>query len=452
MLCRCQHCGKQFEAKRSTARFCSEACKKASQRKGNARIRLTPQQRQAGSSFVAWLVTTVKRSGSLAVLPAPTNQAGWNDLYRLYAKSQCFNYSLPEGESVHLSHYCPASNRGALTASNIGVWPAAVNLQHGDKGMPYGVQIPLDTFRKGSVEGMTTGHIRNAILKRHGDNLSKLKTLRGTDLKSLPLTPVTQAIKQLIRLTGRSFDSLISLSRKALNELFEQYDIDPALDAILTRLPLDRTDSTPADQQTLKELAMTVTKRPLSDFTDMTKTEIIQLLKRHNVTKGMVKTVPLFHDTLGNVHRQEALHQLKQFATRTNPKSAQAVADLKQFADLADRATTDTFNAWLECGSLAITGRADTALMKLKRLIAQRDIEPAAPSNYVDADPDSCLQLDDGTIIFEVIDGRPSSDLTSDQLYSWYATSRHYDRRSSVTGAAIRQLYDEDLSNALQAA
>lgn len=435
MLCTCSHCSKQFEAQRRTAKFCSDACKKAAQRKGTQRVRLTSKQKLQGSSFLQFLVSHVKRSGSLAVLPAPNNQQGWNDLYAIHAKAQMFNYALPEGESVHVSHYCPVSSGGMLVAQNLGLWPATLNQSFSTQHMPFGYRVTPTEKRRYACTDWPTAKIRTAILTRYGDTIANVT-------KALPLTTITKAIKRLMTLTGKSFDSLFSMKRSDLDALFQKHDIDPHLDAILNRFTSDE----------LRDILMTETKRPPTDFTDMSKQELLTLLKAHNVTKGMVKPA-VFQKTLSDVFRDECFHQLSIYEAKpaAGEKGRQAITDLRTFADMAKRVPTDArLDPWLECGNFAVTGRADVAIQKLNRLLAARDIELTTSTS--DIDPDAALELDDGTVIFEAIDRRTADELTSDQLYSWYVTTPHYDRKTSVTGSFIRTLYNEAHTNDLPTA
>lgn len=438
MLSTCSHCGKRFEAQRRTAKFCTPACNKASQRKGSKRVRLTSKQKLQGSSFLQFLVSHVKRSGSLAVLPAPNNQKGWNDLYAIHAKAQMYNYALQEGQSVHVSHYCPVSSGGMLMAQNLGLWPATLNQSFSSQHMPFGYRVTPTEKRRYTCTDWPTAKIRIAILSRYGDTITNVT-------KALPLTPITKAIKRLMTLTGKSFDSLFSMKRSDLDTLFQKHDIDPLLDATLSRFTSDE----------LRDILMTETKRPLTDLTDMTKQELLTLLKAHNVTKGMVKPA-VFQKTLSDVFRDECFHQLSIYEVKlvAGEKGHTAIADLRTFAEMAKRVPPDAhLDPWLECGNFAVTGRADVAIQKLNRLLALRDIELTTPTtSFPDADPDAALELDDGTVIFEAINGHTADQLTSDQLYSWYVTTPHYDRKTSVTGSFIRTLYDEAFSNALPTA
>ncbi|HAW8312325.1 TPA: hypothetical protein JLT01_004266 [Escherichia coli] len=437
MLCTCSHCKKQFEAQRRTAKFCSPACKMASQRKGTQRVRLTTKQKLQGSTFLQFLVTHVKRSGSLAVLPAPNNQQGWNELYSLHAKAQMFNYALPEGQSVHVSHYYPASSGGKLVARNLGLWPAALNQSFSTQSMPFGSRVNPESRSRYACTEWPAAKIRTAIIKHCGDSITNVT-------KALPLTPVTKAIKRLMTLTGKSFDSLFSMKRSDLDALFQKHDIDPHLDATLNRFTSDE----------LREILMTETNRPATDFTDMTKQELLTLLKRYNVTKDMVKP-SVFQKTLSDVFRDECFHQLHTYEAKpaTDEKGKQAITDLRTFADMAKRVPENArLDPWLECGNFAVTGRADMAIQKLNRLLSSRDIGLTPDSYSPDVDPNAALELDDGTVIFESIKGRTSNELTTDQLYSWYVTTPHYNRKKSVTTAIIRNLYDKVKNNALPTA
>lgn len=384
----CEYCAQPFTAKRSTAHFCSEKCKKVHQRTTTSNKRLTPRQKLENSSFMLRLVSACVRSGTVAILPRTPEQ--WAELYDLHCRAAILNYSLPDGETVALSHFCPASKRGVLTARNLGVWPAKVNNQFQDKLMPYGVQVSRERWNDKTLKVSSSAQARTLIIKLHGRTI---EALRPT---ALPLTNIARQVKDLMKKSGIAFDKLISMSKAELLALLNKYGI------------------------TRDEVKPAVFASTLANV--------------HQQEIG--HQIKLYGDTANG----QALQQFQQL-TREYRQNDEHVDEDEQ-----------PFDPYLLYGSLAITGHAADALKALQEDIQNNNRQPTVISASDDYDEeDEMIELDDGTVIFSFASKRNSAMLNDQCLYNWYVKSKHYDRKKSITSGEIRSLYDNS-TNQQQAA
>lgn len=381
MLCSCKHCGSTFNAKRSTAKFCSEKCQKAHQRTTKNCKRLTPLQKLENSSFLRRLVDAVARSGTASILPQSPDQ--WRELYELHCKAAIFNYSLPPGQTVDIAHYCPSSKRGQFTVRNLGIWPHDVNNKFQASSMPYGCMVLEGRWSDTHQKVTNKSQARTLIIKLHG------KTIEALRPTSLPLTNIAKQVKTLMKKTSIPFDKLISMDKASLLALLNKHGIT-------------KDEMKPAAfASTLSQVHMSEISHQLKQYGESAnglRLQQFQTLARQHITDGV------YDETTGDLLKEG-------------------------------------FDPFLLFGSLAITGKAAEALNKLQAHIEQFDLTPAA--TIAEYDPDEGLELSDGTVIFERIKGRPSHQLNSDQLYQWWVKQPQCSKTDSVTVATIREHYDK---------
>ncbi|MGB9095611.1 hypothetical protein [Erwinia sp.] len=318
------------------------------------------------------LVSAAVQSGSVAIFP--TSQDDFSALYALHAKAAIYNFSLEDGQKVELSHYCPASNRGAYTVRNLGIWSASDNRKFSDKHMPFGSQIAAKAFSDPHYKVSSTKDAREKIIKYFGHLITQITSDTGNHI-NLPLTQITKRVKKIMKTTNIEFNKLISMSKE----------------------------------------------------------DLITLLNKHGITKDEVKPAA-FASTLSDVHRREIYNQINLYPGKA--------ADLQELAQLCRDSASDEFDPYLLFGSKAITGRAGEALQELRDYIT---LEGIILNSNSFADPDAAIELDDGTKIYEEIEGRKVSELNSDQLYSWYKDSKHYNSKASITTARIKEFYQNEL-------
>lgn len=384
----CEHCAQPFTAKRSTARFCSETCKKKHQRTTTSNKRLTPRQKLENSSFMLRIVSACVRSGTVAILPRTPEQ--WADLYDLHCRAAILSYSLPDGETVALSHFCPASKRGVLTARNLGVWPAKLNNQFQDKLMPYGVQVSRERWNDKTLKVTSAAQARTLIIKLHG------RTIEGLRPTALPLTSIAKQVKDLMKKSAIAFDKLISMSKAELLALLNKYGIT---------------------KDEMKPAAFANT------LANVHQQEISHQIKLYGDTENGLALI--------------AFQQL----TREYRQNDEHVDEDEQ-----------PFDPYLLYGSLAITGHAADALKALQEDIQTNNRKPTVTSGEDYDEENDMLELDDGTVIFSFASKRNSSMLNDQCLYNWYVKSKHYDRKKSITSGEIRSLYDNATNQQQEAA
>ncbi|MEN3753983.1 hypothetical protein ABC733_18920 [Mangrovibacter sp. SLW1] len=205
----CKHCGKEFLAERSTSEFCSDKCRVAHNRSLTQPKRLTPRQKIEGSTFFNRLVNEALRAGTVRIFPAGQEQ--WDKLYQLHAKAAILNFSLPKGQGVDISHYCPAVKRGAYEADNLGIWPASVNKSHGSKDMPYGKVVPASSYRDPAYKCLTRAEAKKQILHHFGKYITNIQ--RDGKKINLPLTHFTKQVKELMKRENIAFEKFLSMSK-----------------------------------------------------------------------------------------------------------------------------------------------------------------------------------------------------------------------------------------------
>lgn len=139
---KCLHCKKSFKPKRSDARYCCAACRKAASRaesSTNKAVRLkalqlarTDQHRLRNTRFMQWLIKRIIDHGSIDCL---CNQP-LEDLYHLWCNRNTLSYLT--GTALDICHRTSLKAGGAFTLRNLAILPASFNRSQKDKNMPYG--------------------------------------------------------------------------------------------------------------------------------------------------------------------------------------------------------------------------------------------------------------------------------------------------------------------------
>lgn len=218
----CACCGSPFQAKRATARYCSEKCKKQSQRKKSAPKRLTQAdriERALQSPFGQWLQATVKRSGTWTL-----NGVDLRTLYDEYQRFQRLR-SACHDPKPEIAHYHSLKHGGLTSPSNLGLWPAALNRKFGSRSLSHIGE---------SWDGLTEdGH--HDIAKSHGAQLAALQ-------KEVGLQPSlrNKLINKASDVSGLSRDELKALGMEGVTEILDKARIkipdkyEPEREAYLT--------------------------------------------------------------------------------------------------------------------------------------------------------------------------------------------------------------------------
>ncbi len=425
----CKHCGKPFLAERSSSEFCSDKCRKAYKRSLNKPKRLTPKQKIEGSTFFNRLVNEAVRAGTVRIFPS--NQNAFNQLYELHAKAAILNFSLPKGQGVDISHYCPSVKRGAYEPSNLGIWPSQVNKSHGSSDMPFGKQIKSYTeYGDPKYKCSTRAEARKLILQHFGQYIANIH--RDGKKISLPLSPFTKKVKELMKRENIPFEKFLAMSQREILALFHKHGLDKEkLRVVMSKEKL-------AKECSLRDIPFDDTRDEDGKLTIKAE-ELLSILTANNVTKEDLQN---FHmqDILRQLFRDEALRQIKLYPAKTEL--------LKEFlysCDAFEKLFEDV-PAWVKFGSYAITGKASVAIDKLKKACNRQSFnyeQLTSTTNYQPIETDSALILDDNTHIFEYTTLRQESELTSDQLYTWYAKECQMrgERPQRVTDTQLRELF-----------
>lgn len=131
----CKYCQTQFEYKRKTAEFCSDAHKKAHARQRTEKLHSKRLYRFETSAFVYFLADSCRRSGTVEVLPKMLSDI--EELHKLYKYSLASNgYGHGHYADYNLCHIFPAQHPthvGTMHANNLVVSYKDLNNKHGSK-------------------------------------------------------------------------------------------------------------------------------------------------------------------------------------------------------------------------------------------------------------------------------------------------------------------------------
>lgn len=133
---RCIHCIKPFASKRSDAKTCSPACRKAAQRATQVKKDDKRLERFRSSAIGQYLAGQCKRAGTVAVLPRSLDSL--TELYQIHAYAiRANNYGASQEYSIcHISPVTQKAHIGSLYPQNLAVAPTKLNAGFGNKSFP----------------------------------------------------------------------------------------------------------------------------------------------------------------------------------------------------------------------------------------------------------------------------------------------------------------------------
>lgn len=146
----CAHCSKPLIDMRASAKYCSDSCKQASYRGRTTpttpkKKRKTQLEHLSGSFFGKYLVSNVKHSGTIQIIPSNSTVETFMELLELF-KDRMYangtgNHHLSYPDNFELCHLSPAKgkdgSRGLLIPANLVVAPASINRSLGNKSTAY---------------------------------------------------------------------------------------------------------------------------------------------------------------------------------------------------------------------------------------------------------------------------------------------------------------------------
>lgn len=147
----CAVCSKPFQYVRLTARYCSEACKKAASREGQKPPTKPKKPRKSQlyhlvrSNCGKLFIKAARKAGTVQIFPQDTTIQDFHDLWGLHVQRGKANgtgaYRLESSEQYELCHLSPAigkdGSRGILHPRNLVVGLGTVNKHLGNKPTIY---------------------------------------------------------------------------------------------------------------------------------------------------------------------------------------------------------------------------------------------------------------------------------------------------------------------------